>query len=135
MSLCPPSLNILRSNSISPWRLSWLQMDLAVCVWVASMMPKCTTIWQISILCLDFPPGTFKINSYNDIHLALCSPQKENKPRKDLTYVALLPFVGPIFSHISRVLLLHNIKTVGALTWKVPSFPWLKSTWHIQHPL
>jgi len=36
--------------------------------------------------------------------------------------MAFLPFVGPGFSCISRVLLLHNIKTLGLPPKKVSSF-------------
>jgi hypothetical protein len=33
-----------------------------------------------------------------------------------------VPFIGPTFSHISRVLLLHNIKTVSCPLRKVSQF-------------
>jgi hypothetical protein len=38
--------------------------------------------------------------------------QLEDKPNS----VALLPFVGPVFNQISRVLAQHNIKSVGLPT-------------------
>jgi hypothetical protein len=62
-------------------------------------------------------------------------PQKEDKPRDDLTSVAFLPFAGCTFSCISRVLSLHSIRTVDLPSRKVFSFlqpvkdaPGLKTT-------
>lgn len=53
--------------------------------------------------------------------------------------MALLPYVRRNFSHISKALSLHNIKTEGLPLGRSPVFltcqgcPWLKKTWHIQH--
>jgi hypothetical protein len=57
------------------------------------------------------------------IHV-LNPPCREVTSTEQLTSVAFLPFVEPVFNHISRVLMRHNIKTVGLLPKKVTSFLW-----------
>jgi hypothetical protein len=69
-----------------------------------------------------------KQDGYNDrqIHRALnrypSLDQPDNKPNS----VAFLPFVGAVFNRISRVLALHNIKSVG--------FPYMKLS-SLLHPI
>jgi hypothetical protein len=64
---------------------------------------------------LVFLRDVFKQNGYNNqqIHRVLnCRlniSQPENKPES----VAFLPYVGPIFNRVSRVLSQNNIKSVG----------------------
>jgi hypothetical protein len=64
---------------------------------------------------LMFLKDVFKENGYNDqqVHRALNRrpflPQPDNKPHS----VVSLPFVGTVFSRISRVLARHNIISVG----------------------
>jgi hypothetical protein len=71
---------------------------------------------------LDILHSMFKINNCNDrstgfsIHLRWKINLEWIQPS-----VAFLPFVGPIFSHISRVQSLCNTKTIGFSTTKVSS--------------
>jgi hypothetical protein len=64
---------------------------------------------------LVFLKDVFRENGYSDqqIHRALNRrphlPQPDNEPHS----VAFLPFVGTVFNRINRVLVRHNIKSVG----------------------
>jgi len=72
---------------------------------------------------LEFLPSIFTENGYSDKQiqhaLNLCS--REDAPREEPTSVSL-HFVGSIFNCFSRVLMTHNIKTVGLPPRKVTSF-------------
>jgi hypothetical protein len=92
-----------------------------------------TNTWPISILRYQTwyselePSATRKSSQENNqsdrqFHHALYPPCREDTPKEELTSVAFLPFVGPTFNCISRMLTRHNIKTVGVLPRKVTSF-------------
>jgi hypothetical protein len=70
---------------------------------------------------LDFLCIMFKQNGYSDgqIHCALYPPCREDTPR-ELTLVAFLPFVAPIFKWISRLLTRHNIKSLVSPLGRLP---------------
>jgi len=72
---------------------------------------------EFALLC-----SMLKLNGYNDWLLHALNPSdRDDTQRQDLTLVAILPFAGPTFSCISRVLSKQSIKTVGLLHRKVTS--------------
>jgi hypothetical protein len=62
-----------------------------------------------------FLRNIFRKNGYTDLQIrrALNLPSKVVQPDEKPYSVAFLPYVGSIFSRISRVLSRHNIKSVG----------------------
>jgi hypothetical protein len=82
----------------------------------------------------------FKQNGCNDrqIHYVLYPPSREYTSREEPTLVAFLHFMAPIFNCISRVLMRHNVKTVGLSSRKVICFLQLikddlglENSWHV----
>jgi len=72
-----------------------------------------------AIICTDRQAGGY---SDKQICCALNQPCREIHLESIQNQVAFLPFLGPTFSHLSRVLLRHNIKTVVFLPREVGSF-------------
>jgi hypothetical protein len=72
---------------------------------------------------LVFLRDIFKQNGYNDwrSHRALNRRRHLNQPNNDPNSVAVLPFVGTVFNHVSKVLARHNIKSVGLSRMKLSS--------------
>jgi hypothetical protein len=73
---------------------------------------------------LVFLGGIFRQNDYTDrqIRGAFNPPPRVAQPDETPDSVAFLPYVGPIFNRINRVLSRHNSKTVGLLPRKMSSF-------------
>jgi hypothetical protein len=73
-----------------------------------------------------FLKDVFRQNGYNhqQIHRVLNRHPNINQPDDNPDSVAFLPYVGPIFNQISRVLSQHNIRSVGLPPKKVSSFLW-----------
>jgi hypothetical protein len=75
---------------------------------------------------LEFLLSTSKQNGHNVRKILRCfqSTSDRRLHLESRLSVASVPFVGPDFSHISRMLFKHNIKTAGLPPTKVASFLW-----------
>jgi transposase len=67
-------------------------------------------------------PESKKSYSDRQIHRVLNRRPNVSQPNDNLDSVVFLPYVGPIYNRISRVLFRHKVKSVGLSPKKVSSF-------------